>query len=178
MIRSAGPTQRALFARAFTLVELMVVIAVISILGAMLLGGLARARRNSNISLTQQTLDRLRLNIELHVNDFNDFPPAGGADGIAGSEALLEALRTEKKNGPYISLQDIKTCDSNGNGRNEIADSWGQPIHYLHHKDYGRAKPNRRSYRLYSGGPDRSFDSLNPNSDDIVNWKKGLEFEE
>jgi general secretion pathway protein G len=160
--------------RGFTLVEMLVVIAIISVLGALVLGALASARRRANEMATSATIKLLEGCLERYMMDFQDYPPSDGDEtGIRGTENLYRCLRTEKKEGPYLQDNaDIRTCDSNGNGETEIADAFGRPIHYLHHRDYGSRNPNKHTYRLISAGADGVYEGGDRHSDDIVNWKK------
>ena len=161
--------------RGYTLVEMLVVLAIVSILSGLIMAALSAARRHSMVQRTEALLISLRAKISEYENDFHDYPKTEGEDPIAGGEQLLVQLSTKEKNGPYLSLGDLQTCDENGNGVREIADAFGRAVRYLHHKSYGRENPNRRTYRLWSIGIDGVDDPLNPASDDLVNWKKGQE---
>ncbi len=158
--------------RGFTLIEMLVVLAIVSILASLITAGVMAARARARIQNTEMRKTQIIAVIHSYETDFNDVPPSVGEDGIAGCERLMEVLQTDEKNGPYLRAKDVKTVDSNGNGLFEIADDWGKPFRYLNRKDYGRQKPNRDSYRLWSVGPDGVDDPLNPGSDDIVNWDK------
>jgi prepilin-type N-terminal cleavage/methylation domain-containing protein len=161
--------------RGYTLVEMLVVLAIISILSGLLMVGILAARRKFQEWRTEATIDILRGAVERYENDFHEYPATEGDDGLAGGEMLLKALSTKEKSGPYLKLADLETCDENGNGVREFADVWGHAIRYLHSRSYGRQSPNRQTYRLWSKGCDGIEDPLNPASDDIVNWKKGRE---
>lgn len=162
-------------AAGFTLIEMMVVISIIAVLAALVLGALSAARTHSKVQRTELVLSMLDAKIKEYERDFGDWPDSKGADGLAGSEALLEALLTEEQNGPYINRKEMDIRDTNGNGHKEFVDPWGKPIHYIHFRYYDSEPPNRDSFRLYSAGPDKEYDPDNPGSDDIVNWKKGAE---
>jgi prepilin-type N-terminal cleavage/methylation domain-containing protein len=160
-------------ARGFTLVEMLVVIAIISILMAMILGAIAVARRASREKATDATLILLDSALKRYEMDFQDFPPSDGdTEGIHGSENLYRCLRTEKKEGPYITPADVQTTDSDKNGTPEIRDAFGGPIRYVHHRDYANQAPNKRTYRLMSDGPNAQFEHGARGTDDIVNWNK------
>ena len=69
----AGPS-RAPFSRAFTLLELVVVIATIAILAALLLPALRRAQASALCSACKSNLRQLGLGLNLYVNDFKKYP--------------------------------------------------------------------------------------------------------
>src|SRR3990172_6128843 len=117
---------------------MLVVIAIISVLGGLVLGALGPAKRRADVRKVETTLLLLESKIDQFYTDNTDFPDSGGIDGIAGSERLLEALTKAEKEGPYLNFKEIQTCDENGNGLQEIADGWGKPIQYIHHRHYGR----------------------------------------
>jgi prepilin-type N-terminal cleavage/methylation domain-containing protein/prepilin-type processing-associated H-X9-DG protein len=72
--------------RAFTLVELLVVIAVISILAALLLPVLSNAKEQAKNVSCKNNLKQLQLCVELYSDDFNNFfPPNCDIDTIGGS---------------------------------------------------------------------------------------------
>jgi prepilin-type N-terminal cleavage/methylation domain-containing protein len=160
--------------RGFTLVEMLVVIAIISVLAGLVLAALGAARRTANEKATQATLKLLEGMLERYAMDFQDYPPSDGDEtGIRGAENLYRCLRTEKKEGPYlVDTADVRTCDSNRNGELEIADAFGRPLHYLHHRDYGSRNPNKHTYRLISAGANGVYEGGERHSDDIVNWDK------
>lgn len=159
--------------RAFTLVEMLVVIGIIAILAGLIMGVLAYVSKKAKVNATELRIKAVEAALMQYEHDFHDYPPSGaGADGVAGSESLLRCLTTEKNNEPYIRYADIRTCDANGNGQLEIADEWNRPIHYFHHRDYQSQSPNKQTYRLISAGPNSKYEDGAKGSDDIVNWDK------
>ena len=157
----------------YTLIEMLVVIAIITTLAGLVLGAIGAVRRSSAEKSVQATLMILAAALERYENDFNDYPSSDGdLDGIKGAENLYQCLMTDQKEGPYIKATDVKTCDTNANGVPEIADFWGRPIRYLHHRDYQNQPPNRRTFRLMSAGPNGVPENGVVDSDDIVNWDK------
>ena len=157
-------------ARAFTLIEILIVIGIISILAGLLLVAIQSARTNSKINLTKGRLMLLKTALANYENDFSDYPPSDGADGIKGAANLYAALTTDRKNGPYVKLSDISSI--NFNGDTVFADDWNHPIYYIHHRDYHNEAPNKHEYRLTSGGPDGVYNNGAKDSDDVVNWNK------
>lgn len=159
--------------RGFTLVEMLVVIAIISILAGLALTALITARRTSKENAIRAQLKVIESALERYEQDFNDYPPSDGdVDGIVGSENLWRGLSTELKEGPYFKAGDIKTIDSNQNGELELADEFGKPIRYWHRRDYQNRPPNKRSFRLLSTGADGVNENGIQGSDDLVNWDK------
>ena len=157
----------------FTLVEMLVVIAIISILGGLTLAALASARRTAQEKATAATIKVIESALERYENDFGDYPPSDGDDsGLTGAENLLHCLSTDMKEGPYIKEGDINTIDSNHNDAREISDQWVHPILYWHHRDYQNRAPNKRTFRLLSMGVDGVNQNGVKGSDDIVNWNK------
>lgn len=158
------------------MVELLVVIAIIAVLAGLILTGLIAARRQAAINEVQTLLMSIDTSLESYADDFGDFPPSNdegedGDVGLEGAEELYQCLRTERKNGPYLSGKE-RTCDYDGDGRPELADAWGHSIRYLHHRDYKEGEPNPRTFRLMSDGPDGEPDPFGAHSDDVVNWNK------
>lgn len=165
--------------RGFTMIEMLVVIAIVTLLSGLVLAALSNARKRAGIQRQEALLGVLEKGcIERYATDFGEYPASNGNDAIMGNEQLLKALQTTDKDGPYIKLKEFKTIDSNNNGSQELADEWFQPLRYIHSRDYGRETPMARSFRLWSIGPDAIDDPMNPESDDIVNWKKGRENDE
>ena len=166
--------------RGFTLIEMLVVIAIIAILAGLIVTTLATARKHAAIKRQQAAIDLIeKAYIEHYVTDFSEYPASDGdKEGIQGNELLLKALLTKEKDGPYLHIKEIRTGDSNGNGLKEILDEWGNPLRYQHHRDYGKEPPNKHSFRLWSCGPNGVNEWAEPNSDDIRNWKPGQEEDE
>jgi prepilin-type N-terminal cleavage/methylation domain-containing protein len=158
--------------RGFTLIEMLVVIAIISILAGLTLSALSTARTHSKISLTTATIKTLEAAMENYYTDFQDFPPSlGDNQGLRGSANLWHCLTTTKKDGPYLKSGDFNTAtDDLGDVR--ILDAWNRPIRYFHHSDYQSRQPNKHRFRLISDGPSGVFQEDLKGGDNIVNWNK------
>lgn len=168
--------------RGYTLIEMLVVLFIVSVLAGLILGGLSAARKTNQIKRTEFQITSLKARLNDYEMDFRDYPKTtGGAEdeeAIEGGETLLLGLRKDDKNGPYIKFDEYRTIDRDEDGLKEIVDVWGYPLRYLHHTSYGRERPCRRTFRLWSVGPDGISDPLNPQSDDITSWTKGAEEED
>ena len=172
-IRSMGAILRQQPFRAFTLIEMLVVITIIGTLAALILAALMTAKTHARVKNVEGQLKLIAGALQRYENDFQDYPPSDGdLEGLTGAENLWECLSTEKKEGPYLKSGDVRTCDSNNNGKMEISDEWNRSIRYIHHRDYGNKNPKKHDYRLISIGPNGIFDNGIQDSDDIVNWNK------
>ena len=144
--------------RAFTLVELLVVIAVIAILAGISIPVLGSVKRRQKAKATKVLIENLKLKLEQYCADFGDYPPSnpklvglpsnGVNDGI---ECLVRCLSTRKKNGPYYEFPEdqLKNTDHDslvsGNPTDsymttrelfELVDAFGNPLIYIHNADY------------------------------------------
>lgn len=134
--------------RGFTLVEVLLVLAILGVIAAMVVPQLLGRQKQANIDATKLTISGVEKAMEIYAVDHaGEFPTTG-----EGLEVLLHAANNDEKwHGPY--LKDSKTP----------ADAWGRPLQYEYpgtHNAQG-TKPD-----ISSSGPDRA-----PNTaDDITNW--------
>jgi len=195
----------------FTLLEMLIVIAIIAVLAGITIPAVSAVRRRSQVNETKARMSRIGLALENYSNDFGDFPPSSLAElGVRGNgvndgvEAMLRCLTTEAMNGPYLELKDEELVNTDADqlpaGRNptrsiytaphlhEVGDSWGNPIVYLHNKDYdepaaaslmtgevkveaGKSEKTGQyqaltTFQLWSAGPDGQAGT----EDDVVSW--------
>ena len=76
----------------FTLIELLIVIAIISILAAMLLPALKMARDSAKQSICANNEKQIGLGIMLYTNEYDGWLPAGRLDGNPNGVAALPRL--------------------------------------------------------------------------------------
>ena len=210
----------------FTLVELLVVISIIAILAGLAMSGVLKGKLSGEESAVKHNLTALGSRIEQYANELGDYPPSSlVAFGIPGNganegiECVLACLQTRKHNGPFIDDLDPdqrsnadedhltklqvshvrKRLDwSRQNDKLwEYCDRWGNPLIYIHSRDYGKQfKVQRRDgevllvsakkdpetggyykpteYQLWSLGVDEiSGDEYGEGEgDDIYHWKQ------
>ena len=154
-------------AAAFTLIEMLVVLTIISILAGLTMVGLQRARIWGDESATQTEIHMLSSRISSFTNAFGDRPPSLLADikvkgnGVnEGNESLFAFLLSRKKGGPFADdlaedrwrnadgdevkgpdEKTIKTAIDWTRGNNQLleyTDLWGNPFIYIHSRDYGK----------------------------------------
>ena len=133
--------------RAFTLIELMIVVIIIGVLAAMAIPRLTGRSEQARVNAAEADVKgNIPTALKLFELDNGRFPST--AEGIAAlNEQPPNAPRWK---GPYLDSQ--------------AADPWGAPYQYA----YPGAK-NKGSFDLWSKGADGQSGT----DDDIGNWKRG-----
>lgn len=129
--------------RKFTLLELLIVIAIMAILVSLLLPGLNRARENARSVACINTLKTLGFGLASYTNDNNDFlPPMCYSGNAGGTPYFHQSLMGNNPldgtwgywhhvKGTYISIADLKCPSMNGNyPLNGENDWWISYPHY------------------------------------------------
>lgn len=144
-------SQRRLRTRAFTLMEVLMVVVILGLLAALVVPNLFGTRKGAEIDLTRAKINgSIRSSLELYRNHMGRYPTSD--EGLA---ALVEPPdddeEAERWRGPYITdLKDLK-------------DAWGNELIFESPGEY-----NEQGYDLSSSGPDGD----SGNEDDITNWDK------
>ena len=89
----------------FTLIEILVVVAIISILAAILFPAFGRARENARRSSCQSNLKQIGLGIMQYSQDYDEQMISGQTNGVLWKEMLQ----------PYVKSKQIFACPSNPN---------------------------------------------------------------
>jgi len=139
--------------RAFTLLEVLMVIVILGLLVAFVAPALFATGEKAKVDLTKAAVDSGFGNaLSLYRMAMNHYP----TDEEGGLKALYEKPSDEeaakKWAGPYIEKPE------------NLKDAWGHEYIYKCPGQY-----NEQGYDLSSPGPDGKEGS----DDDIVNWKKG-----
>lgn len=211
--RSSARARRA----GFTLIELLAVLFIISILAYFLVTNLTAGRDVMDVKLTKGRLASISAALEEYASESGDYPPTTFADTSAvpndrnlGAESLYLVLCREGGPGEGDLDQALANSDNDAAARrveghqtlelHEITDTWGNPIAYFHHRDYGRedlyvtldaqaatvesrvraladpklARPFQpRKFQLISAGPNGVFGTAGgAEDDDITSFKR------
>jgi prepilin-type N-terminal cleavage/methylation domain-containing protein len=198
----------------FTLVEMLVVIIIISILSYILIVNLAGAKETVEVGTTKNHIGLIGATLSTYSDTHGDYAPAdflpewGTAPNATngGAEGLYLTLCAEGAPGFGTLDKADQLCNTDADSLSkrpkgfesaelfELADRWGNPIAYIHHKNYARdelyvtqspetgeeitstvrAVKNEKTGRYYepqgfqliSAGPDGKFGS----DDDITNF--------
>lgn len=161
--------------RGFTLIELLVVICILGILMALVLTYNSHSMNLARTKVTEGLLQSLSAALATYQLRWGDYPPTslseiGGRnlnDTNNGVESLVACLASTRK-GPklyapptlegYLNTDGDK-ADSNLTGWYyavndlwEYADGFGNPLIYMHHRDYARPRGGMTAYILEAGG--------------------------
>lgn len=143
-------------ASAFTLIELLAVLVIISILAYVLIRNVTGAEDMMKVQETRTTAQQISMAVAQHVDDQGEAPRSTLAvelgtapnDENQGAECLYLALCAE--NGPgfgkfdeHLSNTDEDQLSKRPPGFEkatlfELCDTWGNPFAYFSRKDYGR----------------------------------------
>jgi general secretion pathway protein G len=131
--------------RAFTLVEILVVVAIIGLLAGLLLNNAGNAFGGAQVSIAGSMVkDTYRTSFVRYKIDLGDYPSTG--DGL-GALLAAPANAGDRWRGPYADKVQ--------------PDPWGEPYQYRYPGTH-----NKGGYDLYSKGPDKTEGT----ADDIGNW--------
>lgn len=131
----------------FTLLEVLIVLAIIGVIAAMAVPRLLGQQKAASIKITKQSIASLQNTLDIYAVGNGGEYPQGGQEAVAllmqptedGTEPLLDKTPT---------------------------DAWDQPLLY----EYPNTKANVNRPAIWSSGPNRKNE--NGGGDDINNWEE------
>lgn len=157
--------------KAFTLVELLIVISIITVLTTMVSVGLLSAKGKAKIAATRALIANIQAGIENYYGAYGDYPPTALTDinpaapsgANNGIESVVYCLSSQDKGGPFLlGILDSKYSNLDNDffpgpaPLRELQDEWNAPIVYFHSRDYDNpSKGNNYSFR-------KSGDAITP----------------
>lgn len=166
----------------FTLLELLAVIAIITVLAGLVIGGVSASMRKASEAKTRSRMQQLTLALDLYQRDWGYFPVSASIPLATrtGSDAGIIDFRFDET---FLQSPDGRLylseypSDADATDNNTFRDGFEQ---YFLYKCPGTMNP--QSYDLWSMGSDGRHGpsaATTPNSafvrtdcDDITNWKK------
>lgn len=165
--------------QAFTLVEVMVVVAIVVILMTVVFGGFSYVQLLQSESRAKNTVNRMSMHLQEYYAAYGSYPDPG-KDPETSSNALYMALFGDYDNngtpdeGAIIFYEDLDPQQSAGQkgrkfvenrgGVYVILDPWGKPYRYRLGFNHG-GDGEDPDFDIWSLGPD----SRNETIDDITN---------
>lgn len=176
--------------RAFTLLEILVVISIIVILAGLVIPNLVGSKTTAKVNTTKSELQMIGGVLERYRMVFGDYPPTsleGFKKNISlnptnqGIESLVACLSTKSKGGPFLGQwkEDRYTNLDNDsvpvnltnwwfgdNQLRELVDLWRNPFVYFHPRDYEDAQ----RYSQYINNMQKEFTALPQRSTRTNTW--------
>lgn len=142
--------RQSVLRRGFTLLEMLIVLAIILVVAAMVVPNLLGRQKKANIQATKVSISGLEKTLKLYsVDNAGEYP-------MGGDEVLVDLMEpVEDASGTLIEpvLDEIPK------------DAWGEILHY----EYPNSKSqNTTKPAIWSSGPNKSNED--GSGDDINNW--------
>ncbi len=157
MNTKAGPSGLN-FNAGFTLIEIMTVLVILSILSVFLVGTMMRSGDLVRAKNTRMFIDQLQTMAIDYESERGDFPkstfpnslPDMPSQANMGSEMLMLSFYPADNTYSAADVPEDRLCNTDDDSTKktissfskgvvfELADDWGNPIAYIHRRDYGK----------------------------------------
>lgn len=157
----------------FTLVEIMVVVAIILILIGITAGVMNGVKDAQNESLAKGEMEGIALGLDKFKTRYSDYPWVPSDDGEENAAALLKVLKGEvilRSSAGQVTLEGLEGGSALtdvalfklDDDEERIIDPWGNPYQFFYVKQGSRDNHRKWSYPsfvLVSPGPDGELDN-------------------
>jgi general secretion pathway protein G len=148
------PSCRRVTRSGFTLIEVLLVLAILGVIAAMVVPNLLGKQEQANIKATGISIKGFEEAVKLYAVDHDGQFPEGNGDAII--QLLMTPEQTAESatpRAPYLEKVPL--------------DAWKQPLRYEFPAS-GNRQSNTGKPAIWSAGPDRQDDT----ADDINNWSQ------
>lgn len=146
---------------AFTLIELLTVVAIIAILASMVIGVSGYASRKADISKARADMEKIKNGLEEYRITYGKYPE--GDSNILIQALWIDPQKDPRVNRPFLVMKGWDNPDT----AYTIEDPWTHPYCYYDGLNANaQHNKSRFGYDLWSLGPD----GLDESEDDINNW--------
>ena len=123
---------KALYSRGFTLVELMIVIAIIGLLSGIIITSLTGSKAKSRDARRISDINQIQLALEQYFDRCGQYP-AAGANNLPSTSSTCNVGGTTVNINSYISVIPIDPTNDSGHKYSYVVNSSSYPTDYVLH---------------------------------------------
>ncbi len=168
--------------RGFTLIELIIVMAIIGILAGLVMTAAQSAKRRATMTKARAAISGLETALGMFQLDVGAYPYGAGTDNsnlvncltsastafTVGTGVAMTTAQVAAWSGPYMNFQANEIVGGN------YVDPWGNAYSYTcPGTDHGTGANYSNYVDIWSNGPDgTSQPTTSPPDDDVMNWRR------